>query len=114
MFENDTSSFITKDNSGDGWPEDADVEHRKLFLPSTFGAEKCQDFGIGFLVEKELGLRQGQANNALHQLHIDLGHRLYLYYTQVRHAGHSQQKKTIQIYSSAHVVVQGKQHMQKL
>ena len=87
-------SFIAEDDSGDGWPEDADVEHRKLSLPSTFGVEKCQDFSVGFLVEKELVLQQGQANNALHQLRIDLGHHSYLYCTQVRHAGHSQQKKT--------------------
>ena len=46
------------------------------------------------MVEKELVLRQGQANDALHQLRIDLGHRSYLYHTQVRHADHSQQKKT--------------------
>jgi hypothetical protein len=90
-FEDNTSSFIAEDDSGDGWPDDADVEHRKLSLPSTYGVEKCHDFSVGFLIKKELILQQGQANNALHQLCIDLGHRSYLYHTQVRHAGPSQQ-----------------------
>ena len=56
--------------------------------------EKCQDFVVGFLVKKELILWQGQANDALHQLCIDLEHHSYLYRTQVKHAGHGQQKKT--------------------
>jgi hypothetical protein len=93
-FEDNTSSFIAKDDSGNSWPDDADAKHRKLSLPSTYGVEKCHDFGVRFLIEKELILRQGQANDALHQRRIDLEHRSYLYCTQVRHAGHSQQKKT--------------------
>ena len=53
---------------------------------------QCLDIQIQKF-EKELIFQQGQANDALHQLHIDLGQRPYLCHTQVRHAGHSQQKK---------------------
>ena len=93
-FEDESSTFVAEDDSGDGWPENADTENQKLSLPSTHGLGKCQAFSGRFLVEKELVLHQGQANDALHQLHIDLGHCSYLYRTQVRHADHSQQKKT--------------------
>jgi hypothetical protein len=93
-FEEDAAMFIGESNDIDSWMDEVGSEHRRLALPSLYGRRKCQELGIEDLAEKELVLRQGQANDALHQLRIDLGHRSYLYRTQVRHADHSQQRKT--------------------
>ncbi|KIK74155.1 hypothetical protein PAXRUDRAFT_20157 [Paxillus rubicundulus Ve08.2h10] len=64
-----------------------------LPLPSNIGANQCRDHGVGHLVDDELCLQQGQANDALHNIRIDLGHWSFLYHTTVRQAKHSQQKK---------------------
>ena len=42
-----------------------DAEKRSLFLPSSIGYRTCIRFGLQPLVERELLLRQGQANDAL-------------------------------------------------
>ncbi|KIK73023.1 hypothetical protein PAXRUDRAFT_127159, partial [Paxillus rubicundulus Ve08.2h10] len=65
-----------------------------LPLPSNIGANQCRDHGVGHLVDDELCLQQGQANDALHNIQIDLSHRSFLYRTAVRQAKHSQQMKS--------------------
>lgn len=93
-FEEDTATYFAEPNDTDSWMDELGPEHRKLSLPSAYGQQQCHQLGIEKLAEKELVLREGQANDALHQIRIDLGHRSYLYRTQVRHADHSQQRKT--------------------
>lgn len=73
----------------------------RMMLMLSIESYSCHlhmDWGIvnsvTLLAKKELVLHQGQANDALHQPHIELGHCSYLYHTQVRHASHSQQKVT--------------------
>ncbi|KIK71974.1 hypothetical protein PAXRUDRAFT_22556 [Paxillus rubicundulus Ve08.2h10] len=73
--------------------EDWQEEHTLPF-PSNIGAMQCRDTGLGYLLEQELELRQGQANKALHNIQVDLGHHSFLYQTSVRQAKHSQQQKS--------------------
>jgi hypothetical protein len=102
-FEDAALTFVSDEAANDGWPDDEDAEQQKIFLPSAYGSEQCNHLGITSLAEKGLILRQGQANDALHQLRIDLGHRSYLYRTQVRHADHSQQRKT-RVWDNVHSI----------
>ncbi|KAF8841146.1 hypothetical protein BDN67DRAFT_980514 [Paxillus ammoniavirescens] len=76
-----------------GGEEDWQGEHT-LSLPSNIGATQCQDTGLGYLLEQELELRQGQANEALHNIRVDLGHCSFLYRTSVQQVKHSQQWKS--------------------
>ncbi|KAF8835132.1 hypothetical protein BDN67DRAFT_876910, partial [Paxillus ammoniavirescens] len=63
-------------------------------LPSNIGANQCRDHGVSHLVDDELRLRQGQANETLHNIQINLGHRSFLYRMAVHQVKHSQQKKS--------------------
>ena len=67
----------------EGSPENMD-----LYFPSSFLLRRFPNQG-----EKELSLRQGQANDALHLLRIALGKKSFLFRSHVRSAK-SQQKKT--------------------
>jgi hypothetical protein len=62
-------------------------------LPSSLGTAWCKRHGNRLVVEQEIGLRQGQANDALHQIRISLAHKSFLFRTSIRNAN-SQQKKT--------------------
>jgi hypothetical protein len=67
---------------------DIKAEHLTLYFPSSFASERFRVQGV-----KELSLRGGQANDALHNLRIQLGKKSFLYRGQVRPA-HSQKMKT--------------------
>jgi G3E family GTPase len=69
--------------SDEGSPENMD-----LFFPSSFLLHRFPNQG-----EKELSLRQGQANDTLHLLRIALGKKSFLFRSHVR-AAKSQQRKT--------------------
>ena len=45
-----------------------DAECMVLPLPSYIGLPRCSDFGLNGLVEHELQLRKGQANDVLHEI----------------------------------------------
>jgi len=45
-----------------------DTETKTLFLPSTVGHELCAKLGLQSLVEKEIALCEGQANDSLHAI----------------------------------------------
>lgn len=64
-----------------------------LPLPSAFGLEWCARPENQKLVEQELALRKGQANDALHQLRLGLAEKAFLFRTDIRNAD-SQAKKT--------------------
>lgn len=64
------------------------AENQTLYLPSSFPATTFQVESC-----KELSLRHGQANDALHNLRIALGKKSFLFRNNIRSAK-SQQKKT--------------------
>lgn len=64
--------------------EDLFVESSDLLLPSTLGITRCSERGLSELVSREMQLRTGQANDALQGIRIALGHKSFLFRTQVR------------------------------
>ncbi|KDQ56943.1 hypothetical protein JAAARDRAFT_194135 [Jaapia argillacea MUCL 33604] len=52
-------------------------------LPSTLGAAQCLQHGLKRILEQEIELRQGQANDILNQICISLGHKPFLYQTEI-------------------------------
>ena len=64
------------------------AELATLYFPSTFASTRYPDQGA-----KEITLRTGQANDALHNLRIQLGKKSFLYRAHVRPA-RSQQTKS--------------------
>jgi hypothetical protein len=68
-------------------------ERSSLKLPSTVGQQWCKDNGFKDLIKKELNLRMGQANDALHALRVALGAKSFLFRTTIRQAK-SQATKT--------------------
>ena len=56
------------------FPESIDIT-----LPSTLGQAYCEKYGLQTLAEQELKLRQGQANDALHQIQLALVHKSYIF-----------------------------------
>ena len=62
------------------------VEFVVLPLPSYLGKHHFQRFGVGGIVEQELQLWQGQANDTLHELRLALADKAVIFWTEVRHA----------------------------
>ena len=62
------------------------AEKRPILLPSTFGHEICTKLGMQDLVRKEMALREGQANDALHEIWIAIGEKSLAYRKKVRNA----------------------------
>ena len=56
-----------------------------LPLPSYIGLPRCGAWGLNCLIKQELQLRQGQANDALHEIRLSLADKAMLYRTDVRH-----------------------------
>ena len=56
-------------------------------LPSYIGIDRLQGLGLGFLVEQELSLRQGQANDCLHEIRLALADKAVIFRRDVRQAG---------------------------
>jgi len=68
-------------------------ERSSIMLPSTLGLDWCKMVIHTSIVQQEIGLRMGQANDALHQIRIALAQKSFLFRTSIRNAK-SQQKKT--------------------
>ncbi|KAF9229447.1 hypothetical protein BS17DRAFT_763042 [Gyrodon lividus] len=59
-----TDKVVVKEaGSNEEWQED-----HALPLPSNIGPTQCRDTDLGYLLEQELELRQGQANEVLHSI----------------------------------------------
>lgn len=69
------------------------AENRRLCFPSVIGAEECHRQGKEALVEKELTLRRGQANDCLHGIRTTLGEKSFLFRHDLR-LSDSKVKKT--------------------
>ncbi|KAH9829298.1 uncharacterized protein C8Q71DRAFT_718422 [Rhodofomes roseus] len=75
-------------------PEDEILpESISLLLPSTLGKVRLEELGKVEMGRRELRLREGQANDALHRLRMALGMKSVLFRTKVRLAN-SQRTKT--------------------
>jgi len=82
---NEANDLNTQETSD--FEDDADLsvstavtpESMLLNLPSTLGRDKCEALGIKSLACKELRLRRGQANDTLHQLHVELGYKAFIH-----------------------------------
>jgi hypothetical protein len=61
-------------------------ELRPLFMPSTLGYEKCAQLKLQRVADKEIALREGQANDALDGLRSGIGEKSFRYRQQLRHA----------------------------
>ncbi|KAG1889745.1 uncharacterized protein F5891DRAFT_965205, partial [Suillus fuscotomentosus] len=55
-------------------------------LPSNIGIERWAQWGIADLVLQEISLREGQANDALHVVRVNLANKAVLFHTMVRSA----------------------------
>lgn len=53
-------------------------------LPSYLGAARCKALGISSLVEQEVLLREGQANDALHAIRVGLADKAVIFRNTVR------------------------------
>ena len=49
--------------------------------------QQADRLGLLIMVDQELRLREGQANDALHELRVLLAHKAVIFWTDVRHAG---------------------------
>lgn len=58
---------------------EAKPENTKLCMPSSFGTSALKKAGLLDLVEEEIQLRVGQANDSLERLRNDLGEKSILY-----------------------------------
>jgi hypothetical protein len=68
-------------------------ESSTIPLPSSMGQRWIGQPTSSTIVKQEIGLRIGQANDALHQIRIALAEKSFMFRTQIRNA-RSQQKKT--------------------
>ena len=68
-------------------------ERLSIPIPSNLGIDFCRKNMLIHLVDAEIVLQKGQANDALHQIRISLVKKAYIFRTTVRHA-HTQQRKT--------------------
>jgi hypothetical protein len=60
------------------------AENLLLVMPSTLGADHCLGLGLRILMEQEIQLRKGQANDALEELRTALAEKSLLYRTKIR------------------------------
>ncbi|KAI0946807.1 hypothetical protein AcW1_010162 [Taiwanofungus camphoratus] len=79
--------------SSQGVNPEMKAEYSSLSLPSTTRVDRCHQAGLQVLLQQEMDLREGQANNALHQIWIAIRKKSFLFHTKVCNAK-SQQRKT--------------------
>ena len=67
-------------------------ESLSLLLPSTIGRETCMNLGLAEIMNKEIALQEGQANDALEGLRQGIGEKSFLFREHVRLAEGIKQK----------------------
>jgi hypothetical protein len=70
----------------EGDSEGVCAEKLLLMLPSTLGRAKINKLGLQVLASQEIQLRQGQANDALAALRLELGYKALLFRSDVRNS----------------------------
>jgi len=93
--------------SNDEDDEDEDVEDDllmpeqvRLLMPSSLGYEKCSKAGLTSLMDQEVQLREGQANDALENLRMSLAHLSLL--TKHRHGAENSQRTDSRAWAEIH------------
>ncbi|KAG1855363.1 hypothetical protein DFJ58DRAFT_841154 [Suillus subalutaceus] len=71
-------------------------------LPSNIGIERCAEWGVADLVLQEILLREGQANDALHAIRVNLANKAVLFRTTVRLA--KSQARSTRAWARVHLV----------
>ncbi|KAG1861514.1 hypothetical protein DFJ58DRAFT_839661 [Suillus subalutaceus] len=71
-------------------------------LPSNLGLERCISLGVADLVEQELTLREGQANDALHNIRVHLADKALIFQKTVRFV--KSQAKSTRAWAQVHSV----------
>ena len=84
------------------------AEYISLHLPSHLGRSWCNRNAAEDLANAELRLREGQLNDSLHHIRIALGHKSYLFRSNVRPA-RTQRLKT-RAWAEVHAVESTVQH----
>lgn len=87
-------------------------EKIRLLLPSNIDNTAFTSIGLKQLAKKELSFREGQANDALHQIQIALGHKSLLFRTKIR-VNKSQKHKT-RAWDKVHLVESTVQHQARI
>ncbi|KAG1792281.1 uncharacterized protein HD556DRAFT_1309358 [Suillus plorans] len=79
-------------------------EPEKLVLPmpSILGPERCAELGAAELIQHELALREGQANDALHNIRVHLADKAVIFRTTVRTA--KSQAMSTRAWAQVHLV----------
>lgn len=85
-----------------------EVEKKPIFLPSTIGHERCAKVGLQRLVEKEIALREGQANDSLQAIRLAIGEKSFRFRKQLRVA--TSKKKKTRSWDGIHIVGKRLQH----
>lgn len=85
-----------------------DTEKKFVFLPSTVGQEQCVKLGLQSLVEKEVALREGQANDCLRAIRLAIGEKSFRFRKQLRLA--TSKKKKTRSWDGIHIVGKRLQH----
>ncbi|KAG1852523.1 hypothetical protein F4604DRAFT_1933676 [Suillus subluteus] len=67
-------------------PVEFNPETMVIPLPSNIGIERCAEWGVADLVLQDILLREGQANDALHAIRVNLADKAVLFRTTVRSA----------------------------
>ena len=78
------------DEEDDEIPDDP--ERRRLAMPSALGKANIVRLRLNLVASQELELRKGQANDALEDLRLALGHKAILWRTKVRTANNNKQR----------------------
>ena len=89
----DEESEDDEDPFGCGFEElfHGEPESRSLLLPSTLGKDVCIKWRLTDAMNKEMSLREGQANDALEGLRQGIGEKSFMYRERLRHARGIQQ-----------------------
>jgi hypothetical protein len=67
-------------------------EQLSLCMPSALGKTVIDGYDLGVLASQEIELRVGQANDALADLRVELGHKALLFRTKVRYTKNTKGK----------------------
>ncbi len=67
-------------------------ERLSVLMPSSLGRDFIEEHGLETLASQEIRLRVGQANDALADLRLELGHKSLLFRTKVRNSKNTKGK----------------------
>lgn len=89
------------DSDGDYEDEDEDYlpipEQSRLLMPSSIGYKQCSEAGLTSLMDQEIQLREGQANDALEDLRMSLAHSCLL--SRSRHRALNSQRTDTRVWA---------------